>query len=183
MKIIFLLEEKSMKETLNNILPKILPAGFTFLCVPHEGKQDLKKSVIRKLKAWNEPDVKFVIVHDKDANDCKKLKQELMELTQQTAHSDTLIRIVCTELESWFLGDLQAVDKAFATKHADKQNGKLYRNPDNIANAKQELQKLVPSYQQISGSKRISESMDIVNNRSHSFNVFITGIKKLCRSF
>ena len=49
-RIIFLLEEYSMKVLLDGLLPRLVP-GLQFLCVPHEGKQDLEKSVPRKLRA------------------------------------------------------------------------------------------------------------------------------------
>ncbi|GMO70200.1 MAG: hypothetical protein Ta2A_18760 [Treponemataceae bacterium] len=48
-KLIFLLEEQSMKEVLEIILPKILPANISFTCIPHNGKSHLRKSV-KKIK-------------------------------------------------------------------------------------------------------------------------------------
>lgn len=51
--LIFLLEEPSMKATLENLLPKIIPPEINYKCIAHEGKQDLEKSIPRKLKAWN----------------------------------------------------------------------------------------------------------------------------------
>ena len=78
MNIVFLLEEKSMKALLDIVLPRILPPDVDFYTVPHEGKSDLQKSIPHKLKAWNIPDTKFVIVQDQDSNDCRKLKQKLL---------------------------------------------------------------------------------------------------------
>ena len=40
-RVIFLLEEKSMKELLDRMLPRIFPS-LRFLCIPHEGKADLE---------------------------------------------------------------------------------------------------------------------------------------------
>ena len=70
MKLVFLLEERSMKVLLDIILPKILPEGVSFQTIPHEGKSELEKSIPIKLRAWNEPNVAFVIVHDQDSNNC-----------------------------------------------------------------------------------------------------------------
>jgi hypothetical protein len=178
-KLVFLLEEQSMKETLEYILPLIFPNNIPFLCIPHEGKSDLQKSIPRKLLRWRDPDVKFIVVHDQDSADCIGLKRLLLSLAAEGRRSDTLIRIVCTELESWFLGDMRAVEKAFNIDLKHYKNKALFRNPDSIQDAKQELKKLAPKYQQVSGSQSISKFMDIENNRSHSFNVFISGIKKL----
>lgn len=50
MTIVFLLEEPSMKVALEGLLPRILP-GENFRLIAHEGKQDLAKSIPRKLRA------------------------------------------------------------------------------------------------------------------------------------
>ena len=53
-RVVFLLEEYSMKVLLDGLLPRLFP-GLPFLCVPHGGKNDLEKSLPRKLRAWREP--------------------------------------------------------------------------------------------------------------------------------
>ncbi len=50
--LIFLLEEPSIATVLNEILPKILPDTISFICIPHQGKQDLAKSIPTKIKAF-----------------------------------------------------------------------------------------------------------------------------------
>jgi hypothetical protein len=182
--LIFLLEEPSMKGTLEILLPKIIPSEINYKCIAHEGKQDLEKSIPRKLKAWNKS-AKFIVIRDKDSADCVIVKQKLFKLCQQGNRPDTLIRIACHELESWFLGDLAAVEKGLNLrpgKLSRLQNNQKYRNPDNIAAAKQELKKISSTYQQISSSKEIANHLNIHNNKSHSFNVFIQGLQKLLLS-
>ncbi|MDJ0598239.1 MAG: DUF4276 family protein [Crocosphaera sp.] len=182
--LVFLLEEPSMKALLEVLLPRIIPNEIRFICLVHEGKQDLEKSIPRKLKAWNTP-AKFIIIRDQDSGNCLKIKEQLYDLCEQSERSDTLIRIVCHELESWFLGDLSAVEKAFKLKIGQlsrKQNNQKYRDPDQLNSAKQELKKLVNNYQQISGAKKIGQYLDIKNldkNKSYSFKVFIRGLKKI----
>jgi hypothetical protein len=177
-KLVFLLEEQSMKEVLMVILPKIIPPEFIFQCVHHNGKTALEKSIPIKTKGWREPNVQFVIVHDKDSSDCKKLKGELCNMIYSARRANSLIRIVCTELESWFLGDLDAVEKSYSINLSAYKRKALFRNPDAISNAKHEFKKLVPAYQPIGGSGVIAQFMDITSNNSHSFNVFISGVKK-----
>jgi uncharacterized protein YktA (UPF0223 family) len=180
-KIVFLLEELSAKEVLSVLLPQIIPVEkIIFQCLPHEGKSDLQKSIPIKIRAWNDPDVHFVVLHDKDSADCVTLKNELCKLVKNDNHPDTLVRIVCSELESWFLGDLSAVEKAFAVDLSKKKNRTIYQNPDAISNAKEELKRLAPAYQQISGAQNISKYMNIGKNKSKSFQVFISGVKTLC---
>lgn len=171
----------SLKELLDNILPKILPEGVSFKTIPHSGKSDLQKSIPRKLKGWGTNNTSFVILHDKDSNDCIKLKRALQALCDKADRPDTLVRIVCTELESWYLGDLAAVEEAYNIKNLSKQQTKSkFRDPDSIENAAEEIKKIVKSYQKISGARLISKNMNISNNLSKSFNIFVEGIKRIC---
>ena len=178
-KFVFLLEEPSMKELLSTILPQIIPESFTFQCVPHNGKQALRKSIPIKTVGWKEPNIQFIIVSDKDSADCVMLKNDIHNLIHESRRSETLIRIVCTELESWYLGDLDAVERGFSINLSGYKSKAAFRNPDSITNAKQTLRRLAPKYQPLSGSNTIAQCMDITKNKSHSFRVFINGIKKL----
>jgi hypothetical protein len=181
--LVFLLEEESMKALLDILLPQILPQEINFLCIPHEGKQGLEKSIPRKLRAWQTPDTAFVIVRDKDSADCIAIKKHLVNLCTQAGRSDSLVRIACHELESWFLGDLAAVEKAFNIKKlAEQQRNRKYKEPDKLSNASEELEKLVKGYRKVSGAKKIATYMDIHQNYSHSFNCFISGVSGLIQS-
>jgi hypothetical protein len=122
---------------------------------------------------------RFIIVRDQDSEDCYNLKQRLSSICSDAGRADTVVRIVCHELESWFLGDLQAVDQAYGgATLARMQEQKKYRDPDKLNNAAQELKKLIPSYQKISGARNIGQYLNVHNNRSVSFQVFIQGIFK-----
>lgn len=178
MKLVFLLEEKSMKFFLDGILPKILPENVAFITIPHEGKSDLQRSIPKKLRGWNEPDVKFVIVQDQDANDCMVLKQKLLEICGEDTH-EKMIRIACHELEAWYFGDLEAVSRAYNKDLSAIGRRTMYRIPDDIINPKDELKRFLPEHQQISGAKRIAEYINVNNNSSTSFNVFVNGVRRL----
>lgn len=179
MKLIFLLEEKSMQTLLDIILPSILPPGIDIKTIPHSGKSDLQSSIPRKLKAWNEPDVKFVIVQDQDSADCIKLKEKLVNLCKSTGKI-FLARIACKELEAWYFGDLPALSRAYRKDLTKLSLKSKYKIPDNIENPKDELRKLLPLHQQIAGARKIGPFMDINHNNSCSFQCFISGVKKLC---
>lgn len=180
MKLIFLLEEPSMKYLLLELLPRLLPPDVEFQIIPHNGKRDLEKSIPRKLRGWNEPgDIRFVILHDQDNKNCIELKQSLMNLCKVTDRP-VVVRIACQELESWYFGDIGALEKAYGKnklKNLSKQ--KKYRIPDNIPSPKEELYKLIPEHQQIEGAKRIAPYMDIENNTSVSFQFFVSGVQRL----
>ena len=182
--LIFLLEEPSIATVLNEILPKIIPATISFNCVPHQGKQDLAKSIATKIRAFKRfsPETKFIIVHDQDSHDCRKLKAELLEICQTAGQPNAMIRIICHELESWFLGDLTAVEKAYNLKPRSlsrQQSNRKYRNPDQLNSAKQELSSLVQEYYAGTHSKKIVPHLSLTENTSHSFQVFIKGIYQL----
>ncbi len=178
--LVFLLEEASLAELLKIVVPRIVPEHVECRYVPHEGKTDLEKSIPRKLRAWRTPGVRFVVVRDKDRGDCHAVKERLIALCRAGNRPDSLVRIVCHELESWYLGDLKAVETAFAIRGlARRQNQKKYRDPDALANPVQELRRLVPRYQKIAGSRRIGHHLNLDTNCSHSFRVFLSGVHGL----
>ena len=179
MTIIFLLEEPSMKEVLDIILPKIIPDSVEFRTIPHSGKSDLRASIPRKLKAWRQPDTKFVIVQDQDSADCIKLKEMLLKLVEPLER-EGIISIACKELEAWYFGDLNAVSCAYGKDITGLAKKSKYRNPDLIENPKDELLKIFPKHQQLDGARRIAVHMDLEKNTSTSFQYFVSGVRRLC---
>jgi len=180
MRLVFMVEEPSMRELLKIILSKILPSDFeTSLILSHDGKQDLEESIPKKLRAWQNSNDKFIIVHDQDSNDCIQLKTKLLSLCENS-RNDCLVRIVCSELESWYFGDLTAVSLAYGKDYTSLIAKRKYRVPDQLGNAKQEFRKIVPAYQPIDGAKKIAMHMNVDNNTSLSFNTFVSGIKRMC---
>ena len=183
MKIVFLLEERSMAELLDILLPKILPSDVAFQTIPHEGKSDLEQSIPRKLRGWQEPGVVFVVVRDNDGADCFALKERLAKLCSTYGRSDTLVRIVCQQLECWYLGDLAAVDAAYGrTDLSPLQNARQYRQPDTHTNGDRMMCKLEPRFTKVQGAKMIAPYMNPDINASSSFRVFIEGVRKLAAS-
>ena len=179
MQLVFLLEERSAQALLDEILPWILPEGVFHRCIPHEGKQNLEKSIPRKLRGWNQPNTHFVVVRDKDQSDCYAVKERLRSLCAEAGRPETLVRIAVHELESWFLGDLEAVGSAFEDDRVPRhQSAAKFRDPDFLANAAEELRKLVPAYQKLKGARAIAPHMDVNGNRSLSFQHLVSGITR-----
>jgi Domain of unknown function (DUF4276) len=178
-RIVFLLEEYSMKVLLEGLLPRLFP-GMDFLCVAHEGKQDLEKSIPRKLKAWKEPGVRFLILRDNDGGDCSTLKNRLAGLCSDGNRTDSVIRIACQELEAWYLGELQSLGKAYDVKSLQRfEKKQLYRDPDSIQNPSYEVERLIPEFQKVSGARKMALHLSREGNRSRSFQVLIEGIRML----
>ncbi len=182
MTLVFFLEELSAKVLLETLLPRFIPEERFDLCfVPFEGKQDLEKQLVRKIRGWRTPKTHFIVLRDQDSAECKDVKQRLDELCNEAGRPETLVRIACRELESWYLGDLQAVENALEVRNlASKQDQPRYRDPDALRNPAQELERITNRrYQKVSGSRAVAPLMDIENNRSRSFQIFVSGVKRL----
>ena len=178
--LVFFLEEPSAREMLKGLLPRILPENITPQYVVFEGKQDLEKRLPIRLRAWQHPDAKFVVMRDQDSGDCAVIKDHLKSMCESEGREDTLVRIACHELESFYLGDLNAVAQAIGPSNLGKHQQKAkYRDPDRLANPAQELKRIAPNYQKVSGSRAIGPLLDIGSNRSTSFNVLISGLQRL----
>ena len=170
-----------MEEMLKGLLPRIFPNEIRMRYIKFQGKQDLEKGLQRKLRGYLAPGARFIVLRDQDSGDCISIKQHLKHLCNQAGKPDTVIRIVCRELESWFLGDLAAVEAGLALKGlAQRQNEQKFRSPDKHNNAKQILERLTDGkYRQISSSRAIGPHLNPERNKSRSFHVFIEGVKKL----
>lgn len=185
--LVCLLEERSAEEMLIGILKRLLPTHVVFKMIPFEGKQDLEKQLEKKIRNWQLPNSIFLIMRDQDAGDCVAIKTGLFEKVQNAGKKNcSLIRIACRELESFYLGDMQAIETGLKLQGLVRQQNKAkYRNPDSLGNPSEELKKLThATYQKVAGSRAIAPHLDLNgNNRSHSFNVLVSGIKQLVNAW
>jgi len=183
-------EEPSMKNVLDILLPKILPENVDFRIYPHQGKQDLEIGLRKTAKRiGSKPDSFILVTRDKDSADCKVVKRNLVEILKDTCDSPFLVRIVCTELECWFLGDLEAIQKIYKRfKPENFKDTKEFRNVDAIQNAPTKLLEIIPEltkrkkFYKMEFSESIAPHLDLERNKSISFNHLISGIKKLIES-
>ena len=180
-------EELSIKNVLEVILPKILPIDVYYRIYPHQGKEDLEKALSSTLPSISKiPGSKILVTRDQDNNDCIELKQHLDEIISNNCACEYSIRIVCKELESWFLGDMEAIEQAYPRFKAEQHVNKAeFRNVDKIAYANRQLLKHIPEYidrqtlPKLEVSENISQFMDFSKNKSDSFNHTIKAILKL----
>ncbi len=182
-RLVFLLEEPSMKRLLEELLPRLFP-GWTekthFLLVEHQGKSDLDLSVPRKLRAWQIPDDQFVILRDNDNADCVNLKARYVKLCADCGRPDTLVRLVCQELESWYLGDLVALAKAYGdTKIDTPGHRKRFADPDSWQKPSVEVARLVPAFQKGSGARLMGANLCVGVTTSASFHAFVSGLERI----
>ena len=169
-----------MKVLLEGLLPRLIP-DLIFMCLAHEGKQDLEKSVPRKLRAWQEPGVRFVVVRDQDGGDCREIKANLTRLCRDSGRTDVLVRIVCRELEAWYVGDTEALQRAFPETTPStlrSLEGRRFRNPDTVVHPSSAIAARIPEFQKRSGARRMAAVLSR-ENRSRSFQVFVGGVERL----
>jgi len=187
MRVEFLLEEPSMKDCLEQLLPKILPEQYVLnenvFLRPHQGKQDLQKSIPKKVQAFSyfaDP-VVIIVMHDQDSNDCMKLKNKLSSFFENYPYP-YLVRIVCIELEAWYIGDMDAIENVYSNFKAKKyKNVSKFRKPDSC-NAADELKKIIPAFKKGHAARNIPRYFNIERNNSESFRQFISGLKRVLQN-
>jgi len=181
MQLVFFLEGPSEEALLRGLLPRFLPDHVHLHYIVFEGKQDLEKRLVKRMRGWCLPDTRFVVLRDKDAGDCVVIKERLQMLCKEAGHDTTLVRIACHEIESWYLGDLSAVEQGLdITGLAKHQRKAKFRDPDRLANAAKELAALTKGcYQKLSGSRKMGSCLALEGNQSNSFTVFISGVQRV----
>ncbi len=181
MNLVFFLEEPSAREMLKGLLKHLLAPGINPRYIVFEGKRDLERRLVKRLRGWRLPESRFVILCDQDSADCRKVKESLVRKCQEAGEDKAIVRIACRELESWYLGDLTAVEAGLGMKNLARLQGKRkYRNPDSLGNPVEELEKLTgKTYQKVAGSRAIGPHLSLSGNRSRSFSVFVCALKRM----
>jgi hypothetical protein len=178
--LVFFLEEPSAQALLEGLLPRILSQEFSTRYVVFEGKQDLERQLVRRMRGYRNSSARFIVLRDQDAGDCRRVKEALVAKCREAGCTDALVRIACREIESWYLADLAAVDSGLGTKGlARRQNTAKYRTPDRLGSPSRILSDIAPSYQKIGGSRAIGPHLNIENTRSRSFANFVSGLRRI----
>ncbi|MCK6610429.1 MAG: DUF4276 family protein [Bacteroidia bacterium] len=132
------------------------------------------------------PGSRIIISRDQDSADCKEIKNRLEQIAQGRLSCPFKIRIVCRELESWFLGDLSALAKTYPRFKPESISHKSeLRFVDEIFKPSTLLLKVIPEYAQfaflpkIENAEKIAPNLDLNRNTSSSFIQMIQAIKYL----
>jgi len=183
--LVFLLEEESAKAMLQGLLPRILDPQVQPRLMAFEGKQDLEKQMVRRMRGYVNPHARFIVLRDQDSTpDCRHVKEKLLGLCAQAGRSAvSLVRVACHELESFYLADLQAVETALGvTGLVRLQNTARFQAADHVDSPSRELAKLTRgAYQKVSGSRQLGPHLDTNNDRSASFKSLIAGVRRMER--
>ncbi len=204
MHIEFFLEEPSCEAAIQNIAPRILPAGDSFNIHPHQGKSDLLAKLpdrLRGYRYWLPQDWCIVVLLDADDQNCEELKADLEQYARTAglitparrrpgSRIQVVNRIAVEELEAWFFGDVEALRAAYPRVSATLAKKARYRDPDAITGGtcealERELQRhgyFPGGLRKITAAREISHQMDPARNRSRSFQVFREGLLQLSRA-
>lgn len=181
--LVFLLEERSARAMLKSLLPRLLGTDVVCRLIPFEGKQDLEKQLAHKIRAYQNPNARFIVLRDLDSHpDCAQLKARLLHLCSQSGkEKQCMVRLACKELEAFYLADLDAVEQALGIRGvAHQQQSKKFRTPDQLGSPKRELKTLTANtYEEGGGSRAIGQHLRLDNDRSPSFRNLITGIRRM----
>lgn len=178
--IVFLLEEPSAQDALQGFLPAIIPPNVTTEYLVFEGKQDLEKRMVRRIRGWLLPGSAFIVLRDQDSGDCRVIKDKLSALCLEAGKPEAVVRIACKTLESWFVGDWDSVSAAFGQpKLTNLKRKSIYQDPDRLGNPVTELRKVIPDYQKRDGARRIGPLLNQTRNRSHSFRIFVEAVQRI----
>lgn len=193
-----LVEELSMEEALRHLLPKIVQGRVQWKIINMRSKGRLLKELPSRLRAYRrrmdagEP-IKVVVLVDRDQDDCHDLKQRLEVMAREaglhtktamggTGNFQVVTRIAVEELETWFIGDAEALKTAFTSLRSVRFPGS-FANPDN-GGTWERLHRFLKqnriycsSYPKIEAARKIAEHMNPARNRSGSFQVFRQGVE------
>lgn len=201
MQIEFLVEEPSAEEALRHILPKLVRGRARWKLVNLGSKYKLLNALPDRLAAYRDriargEQLRVLVLVDRDEDDCTELKCELERMARSAGlktktSPDTqglfhvVNRIAVEELESWFIGDTEALRRTFRSLPPVDASKGIFRNPDN-GGSWEALHRYLKkhgiyksSYPKIDAARRIAPNLNLQANRSRSFQVFIQGVEAL----
>ncbi len=121
-----------------------------------------------------------MIVRDNNNANCGQLKERYTAMCEECGRPGTLVRLVCQELESWYLGDLLALAQAFGDAKLDSPGlRKRFANPDDWQKPSDEIKRLVPRFQKTGGARLLAQHLAPQRNQSPSFHAFVDGVRRV----
>lgn len=188
--IIFLVEDFSMRKFLEGILLRLGFESHLFEIKHHHGKEDLLNNLYKVTPSLSKRAKHIVVLIDKDRQNCIELKQTLRE-KMSWCFCDHTLRIACYELESWFLGDLEAVAHCSSKFKLDSfKNKPKYQHTDEIPKPSKVLETMVPDWESVYGSKpKFAEAiskyitLEPEYNHSQSFSIFLKTLLQLKQKY
>jgi len=194
---VFLVEELSMEQFLRSLLPRWLPEDVTFEIHAFQGKMDVLQKLEARLRgyaAWLPDQWRIWVLLDRDADDCRELKQQLETIaarvgllsksTSTTNDWRVVHRIVIEELEAWYFGDWESLRSLYPRLPKNLRARETYRDPDGIVGGTWEaLERLLQSIGEYPAglgktdlARRIGAIIDVHRSDSRSFHHLHTSL-------
>lgn len=192
MHLVLLLEEQSMENVLKALLPKLSSQEeHSWELHSYFGKKNLLKQLPKLLRAysrWIPEHYRIIIIVDQDRDDCSELKQSILSAVYECGLQDrAIVRIVVVMLETWYLGDPNALVAVFPKlKRLHISQKAIYRQVEARPNPAEDIDRVLKSvgydgYLKVQHSIDISPHLNIDKglNRAHSFGVTIESIRSI----
>ena len=151
--------------------------------IPHQGKNHLLDDLPRtfQTQAGLGGDRKIVVLCDQDSDDCRELKRKIRDKVPAKLRDRTLIRVVCCELEAWYLGDKDALIAAYPDC-GRIGSGDWSKNPDGFRRPSSKIKEKARGFDKVVAGEKVSGKIrNLKDNRSPSFRVFVSGLRGLCQ--
>ncbi len=178
-RLVFFLEEESAKAFLQELMARLDPNGPNPVFITFEGKQDMLKELPRKLKGWRGQGDNLFILMDQDSADCRTVKKKLVDICRTSGRSNAVVRIVCRQLEAWFIADFDAMASVYRKPSLARMKGKSkFRDPDALGDPYREIKREVPDFQKVSGARLMGRHIAIREGSSASFNALLRALRQ-----
>lgn len=194
-----LVEEPSAEEALKHILQKIVAGRARTSIHNMRSKGRLLRELPARLRGYRSriergEKLRILVIVDRDDDDCEVLKRQLEIMALDAGLStksspnregrfQVVNRIAVVELESWFIGDPQALRQTFSKLPARFPAN--FSNPDN-GGTWERLHRFLRrhgiykrSYPKIEAAGRIASNLEPNRNRSSSFRHFRLGVEAM----
>ena len=146
-----------------------------------DGYPDVVSLAASTVATWRKPHTRFLVLCDQDNADCKERKQRIIERIAVARRGAVDVRIVCRQLETWYLGDLDALVAARPKLAAFARSSSVRGQPDLIVSPA----KLIENELAEGRLRKRALARDVGlharthANRSHSFNVFVDKLREI----
>ena len=180
--LVFIVEEPSKEAFLTALLPHFdIPDTLNVYYQSGTGYSEFGGLVRKVLREWRTPGVQFVILCDQDQSNCVAKKQELLAAVPEHIRRRVAVRIVCDELESWYVGEPAALEQALPELGSVSAIPELRGAPDAIARPSRRIAQGIgrAKLKKVALAESISVRMDPDANTSHSFNLFVQTLRQI----
>ena len=178
--LVFVVEEASKQEFLQELLdrwPRSTDQSVNYLVA--EGHSSLRRLIAVKLKNWRKPNTTFIILCDQDSADCVERKNQLAAQVPARHQPNAVVRIVCTELEGWYLADRRALIEALPSlAELSAWPRDLREPPDSIHRPARRLAQLAP-FRKRDLAREMGQRISLQPGASHSFNLFLQTLNQI----